>query len=107
MSVSSDQAYRLNRMNSSSFKESLGTKLQEGGGIGHGLHTTVGGAASEDVTISGVAVGDVVFAQIATEGAAPVTIKRAIAGANKITIEFSADPSNDHVVNYFVHKAAS
>lgn len=70
-----------------------------------GLKTTVGGAAEEDFTINGVVAGDVVQVTLATEGAVPVTVKRAIAAADKVTVEFSADPDADHVINVTVFKA--
>ena len=42
-----------------------------------------------------------------TEGTTPVTIVRAAAGEDKVTVEFSADPSTDHVVNVIVIRPAS
>jgi hypothetical protein len=69
------------------------------------LSTSVGGAASENFSVPGLKAGDIVFAQIATEGGVPVSIVRAIAASNVITVEFSADPSNDHVVNLVAFKA--
>ncbi len=72
-----------------------------------GIVTTAGGAASEDFSIEGIEAGDVAIAILHTQGAAPVTILRAECKAGKVTVEFSADPSNDHKVNLLVFKALS
>lgn len=68
------------------------------------LHTTLGGAADEDVTIAGVAATDVVSAVIHTAGGTPRTISKVVAGTGKVTITFSGDPSTTHVVNVIVVK---
>lgn len=64
--------------------------------------TTVGGAASESFTYKDVKATDVVFAVLHTKGSTPVTIVRAAAAAGSVTVEFSADPSSDHVFNLLV-----
>jgi len=71
------------------------------------LVTTSGGAASEDITVTGALATDVAMVVLNTEGTSPVTIVRAAAGENKVTVEFSADPSTDHVVNVIVIRPAS
>lgn len=68
--------------------------------------TTVGGAASEDFTIAGVLATDLVIAMVKTQGAAPKVIQAAFASAGKITVIFDADPSNDHVISYFIVRAS-
>lgn len=66
------------------------------------LHTTVGGAAAEDVSISGVLATDVVLAVVADDGTNDTTIVSAAAGADKVTITYSADPGDDAVTNIVV-----
>lgn len=71
-------------------------------------YQTVGSSATEVLTLSGVQVGDLILAQMSTLGLSPVTIKTATAsGANQVTIEFSADPTNDHVLSIIAVRAAS
>lgn len=68
-----------------------------------GEHTTVGGGLTENITVTGVvAADDLAFCMMMTFGSTPVQLVRAIAGTNVIQVEFSADPSNDHVVGYQV-----
>lgn len=71
------------------------------------IYTTVGGSATESVTVSGATASDVVSVTMHTEGATPVTIKRAEATTSSITVEFSADPSSDHQINVLVFKPVS
>ena len=70
-----------------------------------GEHTTVGTAASEDITVTGALATDLVLATLHTKGSSPVTLLTAVAAADKITITFSADPSTDHVLTYAVLRA--
>lgn len=72
-----------------------------------GKFTTVGGAAAEDQTLSGVVAGDVVLVSLQTAGSTPRTILSAIPATNKISYVFSGDPAADHVVSYMVLRAAS
>jgi hypothetical protein len=72
-----------------------------------GKHTTVGGGASEDITVTGAVAGDMVVASLITKGATPRTLLTAITGTDKVTLTFSGDPSTDHVVGYIVLNAAS
>lgn len=72
-----------------------------------GTHTTAGGGASENITVTGALATDHVVCQLKTEGATPVTLDRAAAAANAIALTFSADPSTDHVVTYVVYRAVS
>lgn len=69
--------------------------------------TTVGGAASEAFTVAGVAATDLVFCQMKTQGTGSRTILSVTPTTNTITIVFSGDPSNNHVVSYQVLRAAS
>lgn len=72
-----------------------------------GTHTTVGGAASEDITVTGAAATDIVSATLRQKGATPRTILTALAATDKITLTFSGDPSTDHKVDYVVFRAAA
>lgn len=70
-----------------------------------GKHTTAGGAAGEDKTITGVVAGDIVIASLIQKGATPRTLLTTITGTDKITLTFSGDPSTDHIVGYMVLRA--
>lgn len=70
-----------------------------------GEHTTAGGAAAEDITVTGALATDLAIVTIHTVGASPVTLLTALTAADKITATFSADPSTDHVVTYLVLRA--
>jgi len=71
-----------------------------------GEHTTVGGAAAEAITVTGVLDTDLVLVTLHTEGATPRTILTAAAtAADTITVTFSGDPAADHVVTYVVYRA--
>ena len=72
-------------------------------------HTTVGGSASEAVTVTGaVAASDFVVATLTVEGASPVTLDASnISSDNTVTLTFSADPSSDHIVTICVKRAAA
>lgn len=69
--------------------------------------TTVGGAAAEDFAVVGALATDLVFVNVKTNGAVPVTVVNAEAGVDKITVTFSADPSSDHVIQYMVIRVAA
>jgi len=75
-----------------------------GGGliIAAGIHETVGGAATESITLAGVVATDVAVVTLHTAGAAAKTIASVKAGAGKIDVVFSGDPAADHVLNYCV-----
>lgn len=94
----------LNNERMSYFQNSVGDALQRGAGLYSGLLTTVGGAVSEDFAIAGLVATDVVLVTLNTEGAAPVSVVRAVCGVDEITVEFSADPDADHVINVHVLK---
>ena len=72
-----------------------------------GKHTTVGGAASEDITVTGAVAGDIAIVSLIQKGATPRTILTAITATDKITLTFSGDPSTDHIVGYQVLRAAA
>jgi hypothetical protein len=73
--------------------------------VAQGIHTTLGGASAEDITIPGVVATDTVVVTLHTAGSTPRTIASAKSATGKITVTFSGDPSTDHKVNYVVTRA--
>jgi len=69
--------------------------------------TTVGGAAAEAFTVTGVAATDLIFAQIKDNGTSNVTLLQAVPTTNTLTFTFSANPGNDTVLYYQVLRAAA
>lgn len=73
-----------------------------------GSYTTVGGNATEDVTgLTGVTATDLVFVQLKQKGSTPRTVVTAVTATDKITVVYSGDPSNDHIIYYQVVRATS
>lgn len=72
-----------------------------------GKYTTLGGSATEAITVTGVASTDIVIVCLQAKGATPRTILTAAPTLNTITLVFSGDPSTDHIVSYEVLRAAS
>lgn len=72
-----------------------------------GQHTTVGGAAAEAITVTGLAATDLVFVQMKDDGTGNVTIVDAVPTTNTLTVTFSADPGNDTVIYYQALRATS
>jgi hypothetical protein len=66
-----------------------------------GTHTTAGGNAAEDITISGVLATDIPFVCYAATNDTDVIAKVA-AAAGKITVTMSADPSTAHAIHYVI-----
>lgn len=73
--------------------------------IATGLFTTVGGDATESITVAGAVATDTVQVTINTSGSTPRTVTSAIATTDAITVTMSDDPSSDHVLNYTVFRA--
>lgn len=72
-----------------------------------GKHTTVGGSASEAISIVGSLTSDIAFVNMDTQGGAPVTILSAkVTAPGTLTVVFSADPAADHTVAYQLLRAA-
>lgn len=63
-----------------------------------GKFTTVGGDATEVISVPGATAADVAVVTLQTAGATPRTVLRAAAGTNNITVTLSGDPSTDHVL---------
>lgn len=72
-----------------------------------GQPTTVGGAAAEAFTVSGVAATDLAFVQIVDNGTANVTALQAVCTTNTLTVTFSGNPGADCIFNYQVLRAAT
>lgn len=72
-----------------------------------GTFTTLGGDASESITVAGALATDIVCVTVKTAGATPRSIAAAAAGTNAIAVTMSGDPSTDHVLQYVVLRAAS
>jgi hypothetical protein len=72
-----------------------------------GEHTTTGGAAAEDITVTGALATDLAVCTLHTKGATPRVIVTALAATDKVTVTFDGDPSTDHVVTYTVLRAAA
>lgn len=66
-----------------------------------GTHTTTGGAAAEDITITGALATDLAFANYSATDDTD-TISDVVAAAGKITVTASADPSTTHGFHYAV-----
>lgn len=63
--------------------------------------TTVGGAATEDFTVTGLVAGQKVFVQMKDDGTNNVTILAAEANAtDTLRVTFSGDPGNDAIFYY-------
>lgn len=72
-----------------------------------GQLTTVGGAAAEAFTVTGVAASDLAFVQMVNQGTGVVTALIAVCTLNTLTVTFSANPQNDAVFNYQILRAAA
>lgn len=100
MPLSSTDQYNLtNKLNRTvAYRASLGSLVVKASG----KFTTVGGDATESIPLTGLATTDVCQVTLHTAGAVPVTILTSACAANAITVVLSADPSNDHVLQYTV-----
>jgi Ni,Fe-hydrogenase III small subunit len=75
--------------------------------IAAGEFATLGGDATESITVSGALASDIAVVTLNTVGSTPRTVTTATAASNAITVVMSGDPSTDHVLNYLVLRAAS
>lgn len=69
-----------------------------------GVHTTVGGAAAEAITVTGALATDVAIVHYAGTNDTD-TIKKAVVTANTLTVTMSADPSTAHKLAYMILRA--
>ena len=72
------------------------------GAFAAGLFTTVGGDATESISVPGAVATDVPIVTVNTDGGTPRTVTKAICTTNAITVTLSGDPSTVHVLNYVV-----
>lgn len=63
-------------------------------------YTTLGGAAAEAITITGVKSTDLAFVQVVDNGTANVTVLQAACTTNTLTVTFSGNPGTDCIINY-------
>ena len=69
-----------------------------------GRETTTGGAADEDITVTGMLATDLAQVEIVDNGTNNVTILEVVPKADRISVTYSADPSSDTVVDYTVER---
>ncbi|KTD29659.1 hypothetical protein [Legionella maceachernii] len=67
-------------------------------------YTTVGGAAAEAITISGVLATDLASVQMVNDGTNNVTVLQAACTANTLTVTFSGNPGTGTVINYWIYR---
>lgn len=70
-----------------------------------GTYKTLGGAAAEAITITGLLSTDVVQVVLRQKGASAKTILTALPTTNTLTVTFSGDPSTDHIIDYVIVRA--
>lgn len=72
-----------------------------------GEFTTLGGDASESISVPGALATDLAFVFLKTPGASPESVSSAAAGIDSIAVTMSGDPSTDHVLVYQLLRAAT
>ncbi len=77
------------------------------GVVAAGSHTTTGGAATEDIEVTGMLQTDVPIVTVQDNGTNNVTLleSKAKAGGGNITCTFSGNPGADTIINYIVLRA--
>lgn len=111
MSLSANDKFLLNnRMGKLASQVGLGTLLETALSEPYiikyaGSFTTVGGDASESITVTGATSSDIALVFVKTAGATPRSVVAAAAGTNAIAVTMSGDPSTDHVLVYVVLRA--
>lgn len=123
MAMSADDIYLLNKMSPIAAKVQLGTLLAAAEAVvlgdmatavapSHvvkfaGKHTTLGGDATEVITVTGLATTDIAHVTVQTEGAVARSIVDHVLTANTITVTMSGDPSTDHILVYSVLRSTT
>lgn len=72
-----------------------------------GKFTTLGGDATEVITVTGLAATDVVVVTVQTAGGTPRSVVDAIPTTNTLTVTMSGDPSTDHILSYVAWRATA
>lgn len=76
--------------------------------IAAGVFTTVGGDANEQIAgLTGVVGTDTAVVWVQKAGATPRTVDTITPGVGVVDLVLSGDPSNDHILGYFVFRAAT
>lgn len=75
--------------------------------VAAGSFTTTAGSATQTIANATITGTDLAFVQMYQSGGTPVTIVDVAAIAGGISVLFSADPGNDHVVRYQALRATS
>lgn len=73
-----------------------------------GQVTTTGGSTTQAITVTGaVAATDRAFTQVVNNGTNNIQVLEAPVTTNTLTLNFSADPGTDAIINYQIIRAAS
>lgn len=70
--------------------------------VAAGTHTTVGGAAAEDITVTGALTTDIAFANYSATDDTDTISDVVVSAADTLTVTCSADPSTTHGIHYCV-----
>lgn len=73
--------------------------------VAAGEFTTLGGDATESITVTGALSTDIAIVVLKTVGGVARTITTATAATGAITVVMSGDPSTDHVLAYTLLRA--
>lgn len=105
--IASDAVITAKILNANVTKAKLETALQPSHVVKYaGTFNTLGGDASETISVPGVLASDIVAVTVKVAGVAPVSVVAAAAGVDGIAVTMSADPAADHVLQYVVFRAA-
>jgi len=66
------------------------------------IYTTVGGSATENITISQLKATQTCIVTLHTKGATPAVIVESRCEEGKLVVIFDVDPSTDHKINYHI-----
>ena len=105
--LTADAVETLKILNANVTKAKLAVALQPSHVVKYaGTFNTLGGDATETISVPGVLGTDIVTVTVKTKGAVPVSIVAATAAVDSITVTTSANPAADHVLQYVVFRAA-
>lgn len=72
-----------------------------------GKFTTLGGDASETITVSGAVATDIIHVFVQTAGGTPRSIVSAVPGTGNVVVTLSGDPSTDHILGWTALRATT
>lgn len=107
MAASANDVFLLNRMNGTARKANLGDLVNI---QAYTSSASAGGAASEAMTVTGLAAGDTILAvsqKTAGAGTGKNLIGWSTQAANALTVTWDANPGAGAVIVVLVQKAAS